>query len=138
MQIVFPVHLNPNVREPVFSALQDKPNIKLIDPLTIGSFIWLLQRCFFALTDSGGVQEEAPSFGKPVLVMRDHTERPEGIAIGWARLVGTHAADILRESLTLLHDRQRYLLMSRTTNPYGDGNAASRIISDLLQVSVSR
>lgn len=125
---VYPVHLNPNVRAPVFRYLKGIANLHLIEPLDYLPFVELLSRCSVVLTDSGGVQEEAPSLGKPVLVMRDHTERPEAIEAGVAKLVGTSAASIEREVSRLLIDEQaRAQLMSRP-NPYGDGHAAERIL----------
>jgi UDP-N-acetylglucosamine 2-epimerase len=132
VQIVYPVHLNPNVRGPVFEILNGSPSIKLIEPLDYVSFLWLMQRCHFILTDSGGVQEEGPSVGKPVLVMRETTERPEGIEAGTSRLVGTKADRIAAECATLLEDDERYRVMSTTRNPYGDGTAAAQIVRDLL------
>jgi UDP-N-acetylglucosamine 2-epimerase (non-hydrolysing) len=132
VQIVYPVHLNPNVQEAVYGMLNDRPNIKLLEPLDYVSLIWLMQRCYFVLTDSGGIQEEAPSFGKPVLVMRQTTERPEGIEAGSARLVGTQADRIVAECTALIEDVQRYQTMSNAVDPYGDGTAGAQIIGDLL------
>jgi len=128
---VYPVHLNPNVREPVRRILSDHPRIVLIEPLAYAPFVWLMDRATVVLTDSGGVQEEAPSLGKPVLVMRETTERPEGIAAGNARLVGTgrqSIVDALRDLLTHAEARAR---MTAVANPYGDGHAAARI-ADVL------
>jgi UDP-N-acetylglucosamine 2-epimerase (non-hydrolysing) len=136
VQIVYPVHLNPNVRAPVFEILSDSPSIKLIEPLGYESFIWLMQRCFFILTDSGGVQEEAPSLGKPVLVMRATTERPEGIEAGVSKLVGTQAERIYAECDKLLSHPELYYRMSQAKNPFGDGRAADRIVDDLVHAHV--
>ncbi len=124
--IIFPVHPNPNVRS-AMAALAGDPNIAMIDPLDYPDFVRLLDSCHLALTDSGGVQEEAPTFGKPVLVMRETTERPEGIAAGTAKLIGTDPATIIAEVSKLLDDPSAYNSMSRAHSPFGDGNAASRI-----------
>jgi UDP-N-acetylglucosamine 2-epimerase (non-hydrolysing) len=132
VQVLYPVHLNPNVREPVFELLGNRPSVKLIEPLDYLSFIWMMKRCSFILTDSGGVQEEAPTLGKPVLVMRETTERPEGIDAGTSRLVGTGAERIVAEAASLLDDRNQYERMSRTKNPFGDGTASKQIVRDLI------
>ena len=129
---VYPVHLNPNVREPVFRLLGRRANVHLIEPLSYLPFVALLDRCTLALTDSGGVQEEAPSLGKPVLVMRDTTERPEAVAAGLARLVGSDAERIVAEVSSLLTDRAAYAAMVGKVNPYGDGHASERIVAALL------
>ena len=131
--IVYPVHLNPNVREPVNRLLGAHERIRLVEPLAYEPFVWLLDRCCFALTDSGGVQEEAPSLGKPVLVMRDTTERPEGVAAGTARLVGTDVERIVAEAALLLGDPAEYERRSKIANPYGDGRAAQRIVDVLAK-----
>lgn len=125
--VIFPVHPNPNVRGVMDAALGGLANVALIDPLDYPNFVALLDRCEIVLTDSGGVQEEAPSLGKPVLVMRETTERPEGVAAGTARLVGTDRARIVSEIFTLLDDRAAYSAMARAHNPFGDGFAARRI-----------
>jgi UDP-N-acetylglucosamine 2-epimerase (non-hydrolysing) len=125
---VYPVHLNPNVQTIVRQRLGAVGNVRLIDPQPYAEFVALLSQCRLVLTDSGGVQEEAPSLGKPVLVMRDTTERPEGIAAGTARLVGADADSILREATRLLTDESAYRQMSGAVNPYGDGKAAARIV----------
>jgi len=130
--IVYPVHLNPNVREPVFRILQGVQRVHLIDPLPYASFVYLMDRAYLILTDSGGIQEEAPSLGKPVLVMRDTTERPEGIEVGNVCLVGTHRSRIVEQTLDLLANEERYRKMAMARNPYGDGKAASRIVESLL------
>lgn len=127
--IIYPVHLNPNVQEPVNKFLAEVFNIKLIPPLSYPDFVWLMNNSKIILTDSGGVQEEAPSLGKPVLVMRDTTERPEAVDAGTVILVGTDEQLIVEETVRLLSDEQRYLEMSELHNPYGDGLACSRIVS---------
>lgn len=127
-QIVYPVHLNPNVQEPVNRLISDVDNIHLIEPQEYLSFIYLMNRSHIILTDSGGIQEEAPSLGKPVLVMRNTTERPEAVSAGTVKLVGTDKDVIVREVETLLHDQDAYLTMSRAHNPYGDGRACARIV----------
>mgnify|MGYP001582875313 CR=1 FL=1 len=129
LEIVYPVHRNPNVSGPVEEHLDGQPGIHLLAPQDYLSFVYLMKRCSVLLTDSGGIQEEAPALGKPVLVMRDATERPEAVAAGTVRLVGTDAANIEREVATLLDDRQAYLRMSTSMNPYGDGTAAQQIFS---------
>lgn len=131
MEIVYPVHLNPNVKNVVYTLLSDTRGITLLEPLGYREFIDLLSRCFLVLTDSGGIQEEAPALGKPVLVMRKETERPEGIRAGVAKLVGTEVEDIVQSVKTLLEDREAYERMSKAANPYGDGHAAERIVEVL-------
>jgi UDP-N-acetylglucosamine 2-epimerase (non-hydrolysing) len=131
VQFVYPVHLNRNVREPAYSILGGHPRIHLVEPLDYLSFVYLLRRCYFALTDSGGVQEEAPSLGKPVLVMRDTTERPEGIEAGVALLVGTDADSIVAGIDRLLDVPAEYGAMARRVNPYGDGRASERVVAFL-------
>jgi len=133
INIIYPVHLNPNVQEPVFAFLDNVPNVYLIPPLSYLPFIYLLEKCYFVLTDSGGIQEEAPSFGKPVLVMRDTTERLEAIEAGTAKLVGTNKAKIIKESIRLLEDRNYYISLSTAHNPYGDGRAAQNIVNVLFK-----
>ncbi|MCP3929461.1 MAG: UDP-N-acetylglucosamine 2-epimerase (non-hydrolyzing) [Bacteroidetes bacterium] len=130
-KIVYPVHLNPNVRGPVFEKLNGISNIFLIDPLDYPKTIWLMQQAHIVLTDSGGIQEEAPSLGKPVLVMRDVTERVEGVEAGTAKLVGSDQAKICQEVEDLMENNENYEKVSRTSNPYGDGKACQRI-ADLL------
>jgi UDP-N-acetylglucosamine 2-epimerase (non-hydrolysing) len=127
VEIVYPVHLNPNVQAPVREILSDLSNIHLLEPLEYRPFLFLMDRSYLILTDSGGVQEEAPSLGKPVLVMRNHTERPEAVRAGTVRLVGTDKQKIVRETRRLLHDRRIYAKMSRAHNPYGDGKSSARI-----------
>jgi len=129
--IVYPLHLNPNVQEPVRASLEGHPNIKLIAPQGYSAFVALLRQCRIVLTDSGGLQEEAPALGKPVLVMREKTERPEGIDAGTAALVGTQTERIVATASRLLHDEAAYQRMARAVNPYGDGKAAERIVASL-------
>lgn len=131
VQIVYPVHLNPNVSEPVKRILGHINNITLTDPQEYLPFVWLMHHAYLILTDSGGIQEEAPSLGKPVLVMRSTTERPEAVQAGTVRLVGTDTQKIVSEVTRLLHDENAYLEMSRAHNPYGDGKASERIINAL-------
>ena len=126
--IIYPVHLNPRVKEPVEKILSGIPNILLIDPLSYPDFIWLMNRSKIILTDSGGVQEEAPSLGKPVLVMRDITERPEAVNAGTVILVGTNKDLIVKETMDLLTNDKKYTTMSELHNPYGDGKACERIV----------
>ena len=128
VDLIYPVHLNPNVQQPVKNILGDLPNVFLIDPLDYVPFIALMDRAFLILTDSGGIQEEAPSLGKPVLVMREVTERPETVEAGTAKLVGTDREKIVAETARLLEDRSEYARMSRRHNPYGDGQASGRIV----------
>ena len=128
VEIVYPVHLNPNVRKPVFEILTDIENIHLIEPLAYPYLIWLIGKSFFVLTDSGGIQEEAPSLGKPVLVMRDVTERIEGIEAGTCMLVGSHRKTILRNAYKLLDDKVFYKQMATSVNPYGDGRSSEKIL----------
>ena len=131
VELVYPVHLNPNVQEPVRRLLGGKHNIHLIEPLDYLPFVYLMNRAYLIVTDSGGIQEEAPSLGKPVLVIRDTTERPEAVAAGTVKLVGTDPACICREADTLLDSVATYQQMAFAHNPYGDGTAASRIVQIL-------
>ena len=130
--VVYPVHLNPNVQGPVHEILDGVPNIKLLEPLDYVSFVACMQRAHILLTDSGGIQEEGPSLGKPVLVMREVSERPEAIAAGTARLTGTDPEDIVGAVTSLLDDPDRYSQMAGRANPYGDGRAAERIAEFLI------
>lgn len=132
VEIVYPVHLNPNVQEPVHRILKDVPHVTLLPPLDYLPLVHLMKRATLILTDSGGIQEEAPSFGIPVLVMRETTERPEGVEAGTLRLVGTDPDRILSEAGRLLDDPSAYAEMARAGNPYGDGHAAERIVEALL------
>lgn len=131
VQIVYPVHLNPNVQDVVKETLSGLPNVHLIAPLDYLDFVWFMRRAYLILTDSGGVQEEAPYLGKPVLVMRDVTERPEAVAAGTVRLVGTSHRRIVQESTRLLDDAAVHAEFSRRGNPYGDGHACQRIVDAL-------
>ncbi|OQX74689.1 MAG: UDP-N-acetylglucosamine 2-epimerase (non-hydrolyzing) [Campylobacteraceae bacterium 4484_4] len=133
IDIVYPVHLNPNVQKPVKEILSDVENVYLIDPLDYEPFVLLMNRSYFILTDSGGIQEEAPSLGKPVLVMRDTTERPEAVKAGTVRLVGTDREMIIQESQRLLQDTEAYESMAKAHNPYGDGKACERIVNYLKE-----
>jgi len=127
VQVVYPVHLNPQVQEPVRRILSDAAQVHLIEPLDYVPFVYLMKCCHLILTDSGGIQEEAPSLGKPVLVMRDTTERPEAVSAGTVRLVGTDHSRIVSETLTLLQDEAAFQRMAFAHNPYGDGAACQRI-----------
>lgn len=130
--VIFPVHLNPNVQKPVYHILSGIENVKLIKPLSYKSFVFLMNNSFLILTDSGGVQEEAPSLGKPVLVMRENTERPEAVAAGTVKLVGTSIEKIFSSVETLLLNSEEYNKIVLTENPYGDGNASKRILNVIL------
>jgi len=135
IEIVYPVHLNPNVRKPVNEILKKHLRIHLIEPLEYPYLIWLMNKSYLVLTDSGGIQEEAPSLGKPVLVMRDVTERTEGIEAGTARLVGTDKEKIVSETVKLLENRQEYHSLAQAVNPYGDGKSSikiRKIVEELL------
>jgi len=131
VEFVYPVHLNPNVREPVGRLLANIDNVHLIEPQDYLPFVWLMRRSYLVLTDSGGIQEEAPSLGKPVLVMRDTTERPEALAAGTARLVGTQKDKIVGGVRELLCDTESYMRMANAFNPYGDGHASAAIVAAL-------
>ncbi|WP_175201039.1 non-hydrolyzing UDP-N-acetylglucosamine 2-epimerase [Achromobacter insolitus] len=133
VDFVYPVHLNPNVRGPVNRLLQGRNNVHLIEPQDYLPFVYLMSRSYLILTDSGGIQEEAPSLGKPVLVMRDTTERPEAVEAGTVRLVGTDVAQIREQLSLLLDDSEEYRRMSFAHNPYGDGTASQQIIAGLRQ-----
>ncbi|EKK4082599.1 UDP-N-acetylglucosamine 2-epimerase (non-hydrolyzing) [Cronobacter dublinensis] len=137
VQIVYPVHLNPNVTEPVNRILGHVENVVLIEPQEYLPFVWLMNHAWLILTDSGGIQEEAPSLGKPVLVMRETTERPEAVEAGTVRLVGTDTRRIVDEVTRLLHDEAAYQAMSHAHNPYGDGQACERILHALKNNRVS-
>lgn len=136
IDLVYPVHLNPNVKKPVYEILgeQNKKNIFLIDPLEYSPFVYLMNHAHFILTDSGGIQEEAPSLGKPVLVMRETTERPEGIDAGTCKLVGSNIDQIVNESETLIKNKDVYMSMARKKNPYGDGHASEKILGILSDI----
>ena len=135
IDIVYPVHLNPNVQKPVKEILSDMPNIYLIEPLQYEQFIYMMDKSYFIITDSGGVQEEAPSLGKPVLVMRDTTERPEALIAGTVKLLGTDTKLIIKEAQKLLDDKIEYEKMSKSHNPYGDGNACDKIVKFIKETN---
>ena len=135
VQIIYPVHLNPNVKEPVYKILGEMDSINLIDPLAYPAFVWLMNQSYLIITDSGGVQEEAPSLGKPVLVMRDTTERPEAVDAGTVILVGTDKEKIVNQCNDLLKNSQRYQKMSALHNPYGDGKACQRIVKHIISLN---
>jgi UDP-N-acetylglucosamine 2-epimerase (non-hydrolysing) len=127
VQLVYPVHPNPNVQDPVQRYLAGHPNVSLIAPLSYVPFVDLMRRAYLLITDSGGIQEEGPSLGKPILVLREKTERPEAVTAGTVKVVGTDEDRIVREATVLLDDRRAYDQMSRVHNPYGDGRASARI-----------
>ncbi|MDQ3142571.1 MAG: UDP-N-acetylglucosamine 2-epimerase (non-hydrolyzing) [Bacteroidota bacterium] len=133
VQIIFPVHLNPNVKEIMYDNLSHNNNITLLNPLNYEEFIWVMNESYIILTDSGGIQEEAPSLGKPVLVMRNSTERPEAVEVGTVKIVGADTGEIVSQVHELLHNNDAYLKMARAINPYGDGQAAKRIYNYLSE-----
>ena len=133
VDIVYPVHLNPNVFEPVHRKLGAVANVHLMEPLDYLPFVYLMERSHIIITDSGGIQEEAPSLGKPVLVMRDVTERPEAVDAGTVKLVGTERQSIVEACQVLLDDDEAYAAMSRAHNPYGDGTAAQQIVREVAR-----
>ncbi|WP_313531228.1 non-hydrolyzing UDP-N-acetylglucosamine 2-epimerase [Sphingobacterium multivorum] len=135
VQIIYPVHLNPNVSRPVYQILSNISNIHLIDPLSYPAFVWLMNCSYLIITDSGGIQEEAPSLGKPVLVLRDSTERPEAVEAGTVILVGTNKAKIVEETQKLLENSVLYNRMRELHNPYGSGDACHKIISFIKNIS---
>jgi len=132
--LVIPVHLNPNVRKVIFTNLNEIENIFLVEPLNYSSFIYLMKNCYFLLTDSGGIQEEAPSFSKPVIVLRDVTERPEGVEAGCLELIGTNKDTIFLKAQELINDKHKYKKMTNIVNPYGDGNASKKIVEFILKI----
>ena len=136
--VVYPVHLNPNVQAPVRCILGSEPRVHLLEPLDYLDLLGLIQRATLILSDSGGLQEEAPSFGKPILILREVTERPEVVSVGAGRLVGTDADAIVNNARELLHDRAVYARMARAGNPFGDGKAAARIVKHILAYGPSR
>jgi UDP-N-acetylglucosamine 2-epimerase (non-hydrolysing) len=136
VHIVYPVHLNPNVKRVVFRRLADSPNVTLLEPLDYLPLVQLMKASFLVMTDSGGLQEEAPGLGKPVLVLREVTERPEGVAAGTVKIVGVEKPKIVQETARLLEDRDEYERMSRAVNPYGDGQASRRIVDRLMASSI--
>lgn len=133
-QIIYPVHLNPNVQKPVYKLLDNIDNINLIPPLSYPAFVWLMEKSYLIITDSGGVQEEAPSLGKPVLVMRNTTERPEAVEAGTVLLVGTNVNKIINETRKLLTQKESYSSMSKLHNPYGDGTACKKIVDHIKNI----
>lgn len=135
LHFIYPVHLNPKVKDVVEHKLADVPNVVLIPPQDYKDFAWLLRHCLLVLTDSGGIQEEAPALGKPVLVMRDTSERPEAIEAGTAKLVTTDPLKVIRETQTLISDQTAFEAMTRAVNPFGDGHAAERIATYLKRVA---
>ena len=138
VHIIYPVHLNPNVQEPVKRILNNVDNITLLPPLDYLPLVHLMKHSKLILTDSGGIQEEAPAFGIPVLVLRETTERPEGVGAGTLKLVGTDTSQIVQEAKRLLDNETEYKKMSKASNPYGDGHAAERIVKALLNTSDSQ
>jgi UDP-N-acetylglucosamine 2-epimerase (non-hydrolysing) len=132
VDIIYPVHLNPNVRKPVSGLLKDLPNVHLIEPVDYEAFVFLMSKAYLIVTDSGGIQEEAPSLGKPVLLMRERTERPAGVDAGTVKIVGTDPKVIVDTTTRLLNDPEVYEGMVKQHNPYGDGHAAQRIL-DFVQ-----
>jgi len=135
LDIIYPVHLNPNVQKPVFELLKNIKNIYLIEPLQYEEFIYLMDKSYFIITDSGGVQEEAPSLGKPVLVMRDTTERPEAVSAKTVKLVGTNRKKIVKEAQKLIDDKAEFDKMAKAHNPYGDGKASKRVVEFLKEIA---
>lgn len=131
--IVYPVHLNPNIQQPVHQILEGIPNIALLPPLDYLPLVHLMKQAYLVLTDSGGIQEEAPGLGKPVLVLRDLTERPEAVQAGTVRLIGTKSETIVAQVERLLEDSAEYTMMAQSVNPYGDGQAARRIVEALIR-----
>jgi len=136
VQLVYPVHPNPNVQDPVHRLLEHHPHVRLIQPQSYVPFVDLMRRAYLLITDSGGIQEEGPSLGKPILVLREKTERPEAVIAGTVKLVGTDEDRIVKEAIALLEDRHAYDQMARTHNPYGDGHASERI-AELVQAFLS-
>ena len=135
VNFVYPVHPNPNVKNLAFKILDEISNVFLIDPMGYQEFTLLMKYCHFIMTDSGGIQEEAPSLGKPVLVMRDNTERPEAISAGTAKLVGSSVSSIIKEASSLISDKDAYEFMASKKNPYGDGTASKKILDQLKRIS---
>jgi len=138
INIVYPVHLNPNVSRPVNEILGNTQNIKLIKPLSYEPFLWLMNKSYFIITDSGGVQEEAPTLKKPVLVIRKFTERNESVELGISKLIGTDMDDIINNTSLLLDSEMEYKKMVAVSNPYGDGKASERIVSSILDYFKNR
>ncbi len=134
-EIVFPVHRNPNVKGVVFALLRNVQGIHLIEPVDYPEFCDLMAKSHIILTDSGGIQEEAPSLGKPVLVLREATERPEAVEAGSVKVIGTRTEDVVRETRELLENPREYQKMAQTRNPYGDGRASERIV-EIIEASI--
>jgi UDP-N-acetylglucosamine 2-epimerase (non-hydrolysing) len=134
IRLVYPVHLNPNVRKPVYEILSGVPNILLVEPLDYPSFIWMMKKSYFIITDSGGVQEEAPTFKKPVLVIRKNTERPESLELGISKLIGTDSDEIEKSISNLVESKDLYESMIPVKNPYGDGRASTKIVEILSNI----
>ena len=134
LQIIYPVHLNPEIQKPVYDLLNQTNNIQLISPVSYPAFVWLMEKSYLIITDSGGIQEEAPSLGKPVLVIRDKTERPEAIDSGTAILVGTQPEMILSEVKRIINKQEVYNKMANLKNPYGDGKASKKIVSHIMSI----
>jgi UDP-N-acetylglucosamine 2-epimerase (non-hydrolysing) len=134
IKVIYPIHLNPKVRETANKIFKDNDRVRFIEPLEVLDFHNIMARSYIILTDSGGIQEEAPSLGKPVLVMRDTTERPEGIDAGTLKLVGTDEEKIYKEFKNLLDNQEEYERMSKANNPYGDGNASQRICKNIIKL----
>ena len=133
IKVIYPIHLNPLVRKIANEVFEDNERIKLIEPLEVVDFHNFINKSYLILTDSGGIQEEAPSLGKPVLVLRDTTERPEGITAGTLKLVGTNENDIYNEATLLLNNKNEYNKMSKASNPYGDGNTSKYIVDAIIE-----
>ena len=133
VQFIYPVHLNPNIQEPVYRLLGNIPNIHLLPPLDYLPLVHLMKAATIVLTDSGGIQEEATGLGKPTLVLRDKTERPEGVEAGVLKLVGTNKENIVNQARELLDDEQAYAVMAHAANPFGDGHAAEHIVKALME-----
>ena len=133
VHVVYPVHLNPQIAEPVYARLAGDRRITLLQPLDYQPLVWLMKQSHLVITDSGGIQEEAPGLGKPVLVLRNTTERPEGVRAGTVRLVGTQPESIVDAVELLMSDQEAYRSMAASTNPYGDGNAAERIVDHMVR-----
>ncbi len=134
VEVIYPVHLNPNVQEPVNRILGSCNNVHLIEPLPYPQLIWMMNESYLILTDSGGIQEEAPTLGKPVLVMRNVTERKEGVDAGTAKLVGNSGANIVKETLALLNNNEAYTTMAQAVNPYGDGTTADFVLNKIVEI----
>lgn len=135
VKVIYPLHKNPKVREIAYQYFNNNDRVRLIEPLDVYHFHNYIQQCFLIMTDSGGVQEEAPSLGKPVLVLRENTERPEGVVAGTLKLVGVERESVYKGVRELLDDHELYNKMSKSSNPYGDGNASKYIVDALLKIT---